>query len=85
MKRFARERFNSTDSTQLRRASFVLLEVPLAAIWPHLRRTERPPAIADELIRTTYVAIVGASPKSSARKPLASARFSHGVSAVRTL
>ncbi len=60
VKRFARENFNSTDSRQLRRASFVLLEVPLAAVRPHLRRTERPPAIVDELIRTTYAAIVGA-------------------------
>ena len=60
VKRFARERFNSTDSTQLRRASFVLLEVPLAAVRPHLRRAERPPAIVDELIRTTYAAIVDA-------------------------
>ena len=59
VKRFARERLNSTDSTQLRRASFVLLDVPLAAIRPHLRRAERPPAIVDELIRTTYTAIVG--------------------------
>jgi hypothetical protein len=66
VKRFARERFNSTDSTQLRRASFVLLEVPLAAVRPHLRRAERPPAIVDELIRTTYAAIIDASLMHSA-------------------
>jgi AcrR family transcriptional regulator len=58
LKRFARNSFNSADSGQLRRASFVLLEVPLAAVRPHLRRAERPPAIVDELIRTTYAAIV---------------------------
>src|ERR1700736_362716 len=58
VKRFARERLNGTDSTQLRRASFVLLEVPLAAVRPHLRRAERPPTIVDELIRTTYAAIM---------------------------
>src|SRR5262244_2315230 len=34
VKRFARANFNSTDSTHLRRASFVLLEVPLAAVRP---------------------------------------------------
>ena len=34
VKRFARERFNSTDSTHLRRANFALLEVPLAAVRP---------------------------------------------------
>src|SRR5260370_38630781 len=60
VKRFARETFNSTNSTQLSRSSFVLLEVPLAAVRPHLRRAERPPAIVDELIRTTYSAIIGA-------------------------
>jgi AcrR family transcriptional regulator len=60
VKRFARANFNSTDSRHLRRASFVLLEVPLAAVRPHLRRAERPPAIVDELIRTTYAAIVDA-------------------------
>ena len=60
VKRFARETFNSTDATQLKRASFVLLEVPLATVRPHLRRAERPPAIVDELIRTTYAAIVDA-------------------------
>jgi AcrR family transcriptional regulator len=58
VKRFACEKFNSTKSTQLRRASFVLLEVPLAAVRPHLRRAEQPPAIVDQLIRTTYAAIV---------------------------
>lgn len=60
VKRFARENFNSTDSAQLRRATFVLLEVPLAAVRPHLRRAERPPTIVDELIRMTYAAIVDA-------------------------
>jgi len=58
VKRFARETFHGTDSTHLRRASFVLLEVPLAAVRPHLRRAEQPPAIVDELIRTTYAAII---------------------------
>jgi AcrR family transcriptional regulator len=60
VRRFTREHFKSMDATQLRRASFVLLEVPLAAIRPHLRRAERPPAIVDELIRTTYAAIIDA-------------------------
>jgi AcrR family transcriptional regulator len=58
LKQFAIEYFSSTNSAQLRRASFVLLEVPLAAIRPHLRRTERPPTTVDELISTTYTAIV---------------------------
>ncbi len=60
VKRFARASFNSTDATQLRRASFVLLEVPLAAVRPHLRRAERPPMMVDELVQTTYAAILKA-------------------------
>jgi AcrR family transcriptional regulator len=60
VRRFARARLHGTASTRLRRASFVLLEVPLAAVRPHLRRAERPPAIVDELVRGTYAAIVGA-------------------------
>jgi AcrR family transcriptional regulator len=58
VKRFARARLHGTGSLQLRRASFVLLEVPLAAVRPHLRRGERPPAIVDDLIRSTYGAII---------------------------
>lgn len=60
MKRFARKAFNSTNLSQLRRVRFVLLEVPLAAVRPHLRRAERPPAIVDKLIRATYGAIMNA-------------------------
>jgi AcrR family transcriptional regulator len=55
---FALEYFRSTNSTELRRASFVLLEVPVAAIKSHLRRAERPPISVDELISTTYHTIV---------------------------
>jgi hypothetical protein len=58
LKQFAREMFKSTDSTHLRKTAFVLLEVPLAAVRPHLRRAERPPALVDELIRLTYSAII---------------------------
>ncbi|HEY6621834.1 MAG TPA: helix-turn-helix domain-containing protein [Steroidobacteraceae bacterium] len=58
LKQFAVEYFGGTNSAQLRRASFVLLEVPLVVIRPHLRRTELPPTTVDELISTTYTAIV---------------------------
>ena len=58
LKRFALKIFKGANSTQLRRASFALLEAPLAAVHPHLRRAELPPPIVDDLIRTTYAAIV---------------------------
>jgi hypothetical protein len=43
----------------MRRATFVLAEVPIAAVKPHLQRRERPPKLVDELIMKTYRAIVG--------------------------
>ena len=42
------------------RPTFVLAEVPIAAVKPHLQRRERPPRLVDELISKTYRAIVGA-------------------------
>jgi hypothetical protein len=46
----------------LRRAQFLLAEVPVAAVQQHLRRREPPPPLVDELIRTTYHAIIAAYP-----------------------
>jgi len=37
----------------------VLAEVPIAVVRPHLDQREPPPALVDELITTTYYAIVG--------------------------
>ena len=56
--RFARDTFGRTGHSQLRRASFVLVEVPGAAIKGHLERGEAPPPIVDELITKTYYAII---------------------------
>ena len=57
--RFAREAFGSSRPSQLKRATFVLAEVPIAAVKGYLERREPPPLLADELITTTYRAIVG--------------------------
>jgi hypothetical protein len=46
----------------LRRAQFVLAEVPLAAAKSHLQNREAPPRLVDDLIATTYYAIVGGGP-----------------------
>jgi AcrR family transcriptional regulator len=58
LKSFARQAFGRAGPAQLRRASFVLAEVPLAAVKGHLKRREPPPLLVDELIATTYRAIV---------------------------
>jgi AcrR family transcriptional regulator len=55
---FARDAFGRAGPSQLRRAAFVLAEVPIAAVKPHLERREPPPALVDELITATYHAIV---------------------------
>jgi AcrR family transcriptional regulator len=60
LSRFARETFGRAGPTQLRRATFVLVEVPGAAVKGHLQRREPPPALVDELITTTYRAVVDA-------------------------
>jgi hypothetical protein len=43
----------------MRRATFVLAEVPIAAVRQHLERREPPPPLVDELITETYRAITG--------------------------
>jgi AcrR family transcriptional regulator len=59
LRTFARGAFGRAGPAQVRRAAFVLAEVPIAAVKPHLHRRERPPPLVDELIRKTYRAIVG--------------------------
>jgi AcrR family transcriptional regulator len=58
LRTFARNAFGRADAAELRRASFVLAEVPVAAVKQHLQRREPPPPLVDELIRQTYHAIV---------------------------
>jgi hypothetical protein len=60
---FARGAFGRAGPAQLRRAAFVLAEVPIAAVKPHLRDREPPPALVDELITATYHAIVQGGPR----------------------
>jgi AcrR family transcriptional regulator len=55
---FAHDTFGRAGAAELRRASFVLAEVPLIAVKPHLERRERPPPLVDELITRTYRAFV---------------------------
>ena len=59
LKSFARQAFGRADAGGLRRAAFVLAEVPVTAIKPHLKARETPPPLVEELIAKTYHAIVG--------------------------
>jgi AcrR family transcriptional regulator len=59
LRTFARGAFGRAGPAQMRRATFVLAEVPIAAVKPHLQRRERPPPLVDELISKTYRTIVG--------------------------
>jgi AcrR family transcriptional regulator len=58
LRTFAGQAFGRAGPAELRRAAFVLAEVPIAAVKPHLQRRERPPRLVDELVAKTYHAIV---------------------------
>lgn len=55
---FARQAFGRAGAAEMRRAVFVLAEVPIAAVRQHLERREPPPPLVDELIAETYRAII---------------------------
>lgn len=55
---FAREAFGRAGASQIRRATFVLAEVPTAAVKLHVQRREPPPPLVDELIAITYRAVL---------------------------
>jgi AcrR family transcriptional regulator len=61
LRSFAKQAFGRAGPAQYRRAAFVLAEVPIAAVKGHLERREPPPRLVDELITTTYRAIVRSS------------------------
>jgi AcrR family transcriptional regulator len=59
-RRFARLIFGREGRGEVRRAQFLVAELPLALVGQHLRRREPPPPDVDELIRVTYRAVVEA-------------------------
>ena len=56
--RFARLVFGRAGHDEVRRAQFLLAEMPVGAVRQHLQRREPPPPIVDELISITYRAVI---------------------------
>src|SRR5438309_4905750 len=56
--RFARLVFGRAGPDEVRRAQFLLAELPVGAVRQHLHRREPPPPIVDDLIRLTYRAVL---------------------------
>ena len=56
--RFARLVFGRGGKDEIRRAQFLMAEMPVGAVRQYLQRREPPPTIVDELIRITYRAVV---------------------------
>jgi AcrR family transcriptional regulator len=56
--RFARLLFGRAGAHENRLAQFLLREVPVAAVRPHLLRGDPPPPLVDRLIRVTYRAVI---------------------------
>ena len=58
LRKFTRATFGRAGPGEIRRAQFVLSEVPVAAVRQHLMRREPPPKIVDDLIRATWHAVI---------------------------
>jgi AcrR family transcriptional regulator len=69
--RFAARLFDRADEARLRALRFALVDIPLAAVVPHLRAGEAPPETLDPLLRAAAVAVLGAAgarPAPTARR-----------------
>ncbi len=65
LRSFARNALSSTGGAAIRRARFALVDVPGAAVRPHLRADEDLPEVVEELVRATYLAVVPPSGPAS--------------------
>ena len=57
-RRRARVIFGKDGREEQRLAQFLISELPVAVVRQHLTRGEKPPPLVDQLIRTTYAAVV---------------------------
>jgi AcrR family transcriptional regulator len=60
LRRFARRALKSTSAQATRRARYAVIDLPYAAVRPHVHANESPPLIVDELITTAYRAVIPA-------------------------
>jgi AcrR family transcriptional regulator len=58
LRSFARGAFGSTGVAALLRARFAVVDIPGAAVRPHLRADEELPVVVEDLVRSAYLAIV---------------------------
>ena len=72
-RRRARVIFGKDGREEVRLAQFLISELPVAVVRQHLTRGEKPPPLVDDLIRTTYAAVV-ADYRSRKRRPRSTKR-----------
>jgi AcrR family transcriptional regulator len=60
---FCRRALGTVNLTAMRRARYAVVDLPYAAVRPHIRANETPPPMVDDLIREAYLALI---PTSSA-------------------
>jgi AcrR family transcriptional regulator len=56
---FVKRRFGRVTKHALRKTTFVLIDIPYAAVRRHLQAGENPPDMLDELVRDAYTSILG--------------------------
>jgi AcrR family transcriptional regulator len=63
LRSFTARALKSTSARALRRASYAVIDLPYAAVRPHVHADEPPPAIVDELIASAYRAVMASAPR----------------------
>ncbi|MDZ4813372.1 MAG: TetR/AcrR family transcriptional regulator [Pseudomonadota bacterium] len=58
LRRISKALLGRTDADALRTVTYALVDAPLAAVLPHIRANQPPPASVDALIRATYSAVI---------------------------
>jgi AcrR family transcriptional regulator len=58
LRSFARRALSATNINAMRRARYAVIDLPYAAVRPHLRACERPPANVDRLIQDAYCGVI---------------------------
>jgi AcrR family transcriptional regulator len=60
LRNFSRRALKSTAAQAMRRARYAVIDLPYAAVRPHVHADESPPEIVDELIASAYRAVIAA-------------------------